>query len=60
MRSSYENVGMPPLDNFLDKGERIEIASELEPKDFLNFKDLKRYKERLVLAQEKYWRKKMP
>ncbi|NIZ06478.1 acetyl-CoA carboxylase, carboxyltransferase subunit beta [Pseudoalteromonas sp. HF66] len=40
------------LDSFLDKGERIEIASELEPKDFLNFKDLKRYKERLALAQK--------
>ncbi len=40
------------LDSFLDKGERIEIASELEPKDFLHFKDLKRYKERLALAQK--------
>ncbi|EOX4942654.1 acetyl-CoA carboxylase, carboxyltransferase subunit beta [Vibrio alginolyticus] len=40
------------LDNFLDKGERIEIASEHEPKDLLNFKDLKRYKERLALAQK--------
>lgn len=40
------------LDSFLDKGERIEIASELEPKDFLNFKDLKRYKDRLALAQK--------
>jgi acetyl-CoA carboxylase carboxyl transferase subunit beta len=40
------------LDSFLDKGERVEIASEHEPKDLLNFKDLKRYKERLVLAQK--------
>ncbi|MCR9422756.1 acetyl-CoA carboxylase, carboxyltransferase subunit beta [Vibrio sp. RM-69-4] len=40
------------LDSFLDKAERIEIASEYEPKDLLNFKDLKRYKERLVLAQK--------
>lgn len=40
------------LDRFLDKGERVEIASEYEPKDVLNFKDLKRYKERLALAQK--------
>ena len=40
------------LDTFLDKGERVEIASELEPKDILDFKDLKRYKERLALAQK--------
>ncbi|KQH87068.1 acetyl-CoA carboxylase subunit beta [Vibrio furnissii] len=40
------------LDRFLDKGERVEIASEHEPKDVLNFKDLKRYKERLALAQK--------
>lgn len=40
------------LDRFLDKGDRIEIASEHEPKDVLNFRDLKRYKERLALAQK--------
>ncbi|GAB3532874.1 acetyl-CoA carboxylase, carboxyltransferase subunit beta [Photobacterium alginatilyticum] len=40
------------LDSFLDKKERIEIASEHEPKDLLNFKDLKRYKERLAIAQK--------
>lgn len=40
------------LDRFLDKGNRVEIASEHEPKDVLNFKDLKRYKERLALAQK--------
>ncbi|EGQ8414066.1 acetyl-CoA carboxylase carboxyltransferase subunit beta [Vibrio parahaemolyticus] len=40
------------LDGFLDKGERIELASEYEPKDLLNFKDKKRYKERLALAQK--------
>ncbi|HCK0625000.1 TPA: acetyl-CoA carboxylase carboxyltransferase subunit beta [Vibrio parahaemolyticus] len=38
------------LDSFLDKGERIELASEYEPKDLLNFKDKKRYKERLALS----------
>lgn len=40
------------LDSFLDQGERIEIASEHEPKDLLNFKDIKRYKERLAFAQK--------
>ncbi|EGQ8311059.1 acetyl-CoA carboxylase carboxyltransferase subunit beta [Vibrio parahaemolyticus] len=40
------------LDSFLDKGERIELASEHEPKDLLNFKDKKRYKERLALSQK--------
>ncbi|WP_348234724.1 acetyl-CoA carboxylase, carboxyltransferase subunit beta [Vibrio parahaemolyticus] len=40
------------LDSFLDKGERIELASEHEPKDLLNFKDKKHYKERLALAQK--------
>ncbi|HBC3463296.1 acetyl-CoA carboxylase carboxyltransferase subunit beta [Vibrio parahaemolyticus] len=40
------------LDSLLDKGERIELASEYEPKDLLNFKDKKRYKERLALSQK--------
>ncbi|WMN85640.1 acetyl-CoA carboxylase, carboxyltransferase subunit beta [Vibrio parahaemolyticus] len=40
------------LYSFLDKGERIELASEYEPKDLLNFKDKKRYKERLALSQK--------
>ncbi|EHE7895374.1 acetyl-CoA carboxylase, carboxyltransferase subunit beta [Vibrio parahaemolyticus] len=40
------------LDSFLDKGGRIELASEYEPKDLLNFKDKKRYKERLALSQK--------
>ncbi|HHB1595692.1 TPA: acetyl-CoA carboxylase, carboxyltransferase subunit beta [Vibrio campbellii] len=40
------------LDSFLDKQKRSEIASEYEPKDMLNFKDKKRYKERIALAQK--------
>ncbi|HHC7310816.1 TPA: acetyl-CoA carboxylase, carboxyltransferase subunit beta [Vibrio campbellii] len=40
------------LDSFLDKQKRSEIASEYEPKDVLNFKDKKRYKERIALAQK--------
>ncbi|EEX37465.1 acetyl-CoA carboxylase carboxyltransferase subunit beta [Vibrio metschnikovii] len=40
------------LDHFLDSEDRIEIGSEYEPKDVLNFKDLQRYKTRLALAQK--------
>ncbi len=40
------------LESFLDKSQRTEIADEHEPKDLLNFKDLKRYKERLAQAQK--------
>jgi len=40
------------LDNFLDKGTRNELGTQHEPKDLLNFKDRKRYKERLALAQK--------
>lgn len=40
------------LDHFLDSEDRIEIGSEYEPKDMLNFKDLQRYKTRLALAQK--------
>ncbi|KEY91304.1 acetyl-coenzyme A carboxylase carboxyl transferase subunit beta 1 [Candidatus Photodesmus blepharus] len=40
------------LENFLDKGNRIELANEMEPKDKLKFKDLKRYKDRIASAQK--------
>lgn len=40
------------LDSFLDKDGRIEIASEMEPKDVLKFKDLKKYKDRIAAAQK--------
>ncbi|MCG9596249.1 acetyl-CoA carboxylase, carboxyltransferase subunit beta [Vibrio sp. Isolate25] len=40
------------LDSFLDKENREEIASDLMPKDLLNFKDLKLYKDRISLAQK--------
>ncbi|ELV8625722.1 acetyl-CoA carboxylase subunit beta [Vibrio cidicii] len=39
------------LESFLDNAHRVEIASELQPKDVLNFKDIKSYQERLSLAQ---------
>lgn len=40
------------LDSFLDKGEREEIGAELEPVDFLKFRDSKKYKDRLSAAQK--------
>lgn len=38
--------------NFLDSDQVEEIATELEPIDFLNFKDTKRYKDRIQAAQK--------
>ena len=35
---------------FLDEGDQQEIGAELEPKDFLKFKDSKKYKDRLSAA----------
>lgn len=35
---------------FLDQGEHQEIGEDLEPKDFLKFKDSKKYKDRLSAA----------
>ena len=40
------------LDLFLDLEPREEIAADLEPTDFLKFKDSKRYKDRLTQAQK--------
>ncbi len=40
------------LNSFLDKENRIEIGSEYRPKDLLNFKDKKRYVDRLNIAQK--------
>lgn len=39
------------LDIFLDPDNRFEIGAELEPVDFLKFKDRQRYKDRLKKAQ---------
>ncbi|MFU2079242.1 acetyl-CoA carboxylase, carboxyltransferase subunit beta [Avibacterium endocarditidis] len=36
----------------LDKESAVEIAADLEPKDILKFKDLKKYKDRLSSAQK--------
>jgi acetyl-CoA carboxylase carboxyl transferase subunit beta len=40
------------LDVFLDPELRLEIGADLEPVDALKFKDLKRYKDRLIQAQK--------
>ncbi len=40
------------LDLFLDENDRKEIAADLQPIDMLNFKDSKKYKDRLVQAQK--------
>ena len=41
------------IEQFLDNGQREEIAAGLEPVDPLKFKDTKKYKDRLVAAQKK-------
>ena len=40
------------LNTFLDQNEREELATELEPTDFLKFRDSKKYKDRLSSAQK--------
>lgn len=40
------------LNYFLDPKEREEIAAEVEPVDFLRFRDTKKYKDRLMAAQK--------
>jgi len=40
------------LEIFLDEGDYYEIADEVEPVDRLNFKDVKKYSDRLKAAQE--------
>ncbi|MFO1352441.1 MAG: acetyl-CoA carboxylase, carboxyltransferase subunit beta [Gammaproteobacteria bacterium] len=39
------------LDSFLDPDGRIEIGANIEPVDFLKFKDSKKYKDKIVQAQ---------
>ena len=41
------------LEQFLDPGERREIAAKLESVDVLRFKDSKKYKDRISAAQKK-------
>ncbi|MBZ4193374.1 MAG: acetyl-CoA carboxylase, carboxyltransferase subunit beta [Candidatus Contendobacter sp.] len=40
------------LHTFLDQGELTEIGEDIEPTDFLKFKDGKKYKDRLIQAQK--------
>lgn len=40
------------IDTFLDKDNRVELAKEVESVDRLKFKDVKKYKDRLLAAQE--------
>ena len=40
------------IELFLDAGVREELGADLEPKDILKFKDLKRYRDRLQAAQK--------
>ena len=40
------------LHGFLDEHDRVEIGDDLEPTDFLKFKDGKKYKDRLAQAQK--------
>jgi len=39
------------IDLFLDAGDREELAADVQPVDFLKFKDRKRYRDRLAEAQ---------
>jgi acetyl-CoA carboxylase carboxyl transferase subunit beta len=41
------------LDQFLDPGQRRDVGIELEPVDPLRFKDSKKYRDRLNIAQKK-------
>ncbi|MCC8381563.1 MULTISPECIES: acetyl-CoA carboxylase, carboxyltransferase subunit beta [Xenorhabdus] len=40
------------LQSFLDEESTTELGSELEPKDILKFRDIKKYKDRLAAAQK--------
>ena len=41
------------LDYFFDNNSTFELAADIEPLDFLKFKDVKKYKDRLSLAKKK-------
>ncbi len=40
------------LQGFLDENDRVEIGDDIEPIDFLKFKDGRKYKDRLLQAQK--------
>ena len=41
------------IDGFLDPEDREELGSEIEPHDYLKFRDSKKYRDRLAAAQKK-------
>ncbi|MBU2880916.1 acetyl-CoA carboxylase, carboxyltransferase subunit beta [Psychrosphaera sp. B3R10] len=45
-------TGRKRLELFLDSGEKVEIAADLEPQDVLSFRDTKKYKDRISAAQK--------
>ena len=50
----HERIGARQrLDYFLDEEPRIEIGEELQPEDFLKFRDSRKYKDRITAAQKK-------
>lgn len=55
MKCGYHNrIGARKrLDYFFDEGSSYEIGAEVQPRDFLKFKDVKKYKDRLVAARKK-------
>ncbi len=40
------------LDTFLDPEPRVEIGADIEPNDVLKFRDSKKYRDRIILAQK--------
>lgn len=51
--SHHERIGARRrLDLFLDPEDRIEIGADIEPTDFLKFKDSRKYRERIAQAQK--------
>ncbi|MBK9131299.1 MAG: acetyl-CoA carboxylase carboxyltransferase subunit beta [Gammaproteobacteria bacterium] len=49
----HERIGARArLDMFLDPDPRVEIGAEIEPLDFLRFRDSKKYRDRLIQAQK--------
>jgi acetyl-CoA carboxylase carboxyl transferase subunit beta len=51
--SHHERIGARRrLDLFLDPEDRVEIGADIEPTDFLKFKDSRKYRERIAQAQK--------
>jgi acetyl-CoA carboxylase carboxyl transferase subunit beta len=51
--SYHERIGARlRLEMFLDDGDREEIGADIEPTDFLKFRDSKKYRDRLTQAQK--------